>query len=103
MPRYAGNIDHRIARLAGRQHGYVTREQLLEVGLSRSGIDRRVKAGRLARVYDGVYAVGHVRDDEIGRAMAAVLACGPDAVLSHHSAAALWGFRRWRGGPMEVI
>ena len=102
IARHAHNIEHAIGRIAGRQHGYITRAQLLRLGLSAAAIGRRVRAGQLIRVHDGVYAVGHVRADAIGRAMAAVLACGPGAVLSHDSAAALWGFRKWRGGPIHV-
>ncbi len=102
MPRYSGKIDQAVARLAGRQHGHVTRDQLLELGMRRSAIDRRVGATRLVRVHAGVYAVGYVREDAVARAMAAVLASGPGAVLSHHSAAALWGFRKWHGGAIEV-
>jgi hypothetical protein len=102
MSRNARKIDHGLARLAAKQHGYVTREQLLKLGLTKDAIYRRARDGQLIRVYEGVYAVGHARRDAIGRAMAAVLACGAGAVLSHHSAAALWGFRKWRSGPIEV-
>jgi hypothetical protein len=100
--RYAGKIDQAVARLAARQHGYVTRTQLLERGLAKSAIDRHVRKGWLIRVHAGVYAVGHLREDAVARAMAAVLACGPGAVLSDHSAAALWGFRKWGSGPIHV-
>jgi hypothetical protein len=103
MSRYARKIDQALARLARRQHGYVTRSQLLGVGVSKDVIHRRVRAGQLIRVHEGVYAVGYVREDAVARAMAAVLACGPGAVLSHHSAAALWGFRKWTTGPVHVI
>ncbi len=68
----------------------ITLEQLLWAGLTRSGITRRVQAGRLHRLYRGVYAVGHLDLSREGRWLAAVLACGPGAVLSHESAAHLW-------------
>jgi very-short-patch-repair endonuclease len=100
--RETTEIDHAIARVARGQYGHVTRAQLLARGMSESGIDRAVRTGRLIRVHAGVYAVGHLREDAVARAMAAVLACGPGAVLSHHSAAALWGFRKWPAGPMHV-
>jgi hypothetical protein len=99
---HAGKIDQRVARLAARQYGHVTRAQLLRLGMHRRTISRRLDAGSLIRVHAGVYAVGHLREDPVARAMAAVLACGPNAVLSHHSAAALWGFRKWYGGPVHV-
>jgi very-short-patch-repair endonuclease len=78
-----------IHELAGRQHGVVSRRQLLESGWHRSAIDREIAAKRLLRVHTGVYAVGHRAIGDRGRWMAAVLAGGPGVVLSHRSAAAL--------------
>jgi hypothetical protein len=75
----------------------VTRGQLLDAGVSVNTLDRWVKSGRLIGVYRGVYAVGHVPPSPQARAMAAVLACGPGAVLSHRSAATLWGLIRHHG------
>jgi very-short-patch-repair endonuclease len=71
----------------------VSRGQLRDVGLSDTVIGRRVAGGSLHRVHTGVYAVGHPVLGAHGRWMAAVLACGPDAALSHASAAALWDLR----------
>ncbi len=71
----------------------VTRAQLEAMGLSRSAVGRRARDGRLHRVHRGVYAVGHPILTANGHRMAAVLACGPGATLSHASAAALWGLR----------
>jgi very-short-patch-repair endonuclease len=89
--------------LAVRQRGHVTRMQLLELGFAEGTISNRVKIGRLHRTYPGVYAVGHPRTGPVDRAAAAVLACGPGALLAHFSGAALWGWvRRWRE-PFEVI
>lgn len=85
--------DAAIAELAGRQHGVVSLRQLQLAGLTTSGVRKRVKAGRLHRIHRGVYAVGHKRLTGRGRSMAAVLAYGPKAVLSHRSAAGLWGLR----------
>jgi hypothetical protein len=62
--------------------------------MSSPTITRRIQAGRLHRIHRGVYAVGHRRLSDEGRWLAAVLACGEDAVLSHLSAAELWGIRR---------
>jgi hypothetical protein len=67
----------------------------LELGLGVDAINYRVRTGELIRVHAGVYAVGYRRVEPVARAMAAVLACGEGAVLSHDSAAALWGLRRW--------
>jgi hypothetical protein len=85
--------DGLIAGLAGRQHGVVARTQLRALGLSDDAIDKRAARGRLHRMHRGVYAVGHTVLGARGRWMAAVLAAGPDAVLSHASAAALWELR----------
>jgi very-short-patch-repair endonuclease len=69
----------------------VGRRQLLELGLSRDAIAGRVRRGQLHQLHPGVYAVGYRSVGGKGRWMAAVLYCGPGAVLSHRSAAALWG------------
>ena len=79
-----------VLELAGQQHGVVAREQLMALGLGGRAIKHRIARGRLHPVYRGVYAVGRPRVTQFGRWMAAVLSCGPDAVLSHQSAAALW-------------
>lgn len=85
--------DTLISRLAGRQYGVVARRQLLDGGLSEEEVDLRIRAGRLHRLHAGVYAVGHAAIPREGRWIAGVLASGPDAVLSHWSAAALWMIR----------
>ena len=84
------SFDAVADRLAGRQHGVVTRRQLLEAGVAGGVIDRRLAAGRLKPLFRGVYLVGPVLPP-IAREMAACLACGPSAVVSHRTAAALWG------------
>lgn len=76
--------------LAARQHGVVARWQLSELGFTAGEIDRRVANGRLHVLWRGVYAVGRPDVTRRGRLMAAALACGPDAVLSHASAGELW-------------
>lgn len=87
--------DHAIAHLADRQHGNVTRAQLRKLGLSDDAIGLRVRSGRLHAVYRAVYAAGRPPKTAPEWAAAAVLACGPNALLSHRSALALWGFARW--------
>ena len=84
----------RIAALAGRQYGVVSRVQLRDLGLSDRAISRRLADGRLLHMHHGVYAVGHSVLTVRGRWMSAVLAGGPGAVLSHASAAAFWELRR---------
>jgi very-short-patch-repair endonuclease len=94
--------DAAAARIAARQRGVVTAEQLYGVGLDKSAVTRRVSLGRLHRIHRGVYAVGHRGLSLHGRFIAAVLACGDGAVLSHGSAAALWGLLRPLEGPVHV-
>ncbi|MGZ4620068.1 MAG: type IV toxin-antitoxin system AbiEi family antitoxin domain-containing protein, partial [Frankiaceae bacterium] len=85
-----------------RQNGFVTRQQLLALGLTAKAVDGRLRSGRYVAFHSGVYSEGVAREDPIGRASAAVLACGDGAALSHASAASLWGFLpRW-GFPLEV-
>jgi very-short-patch-repair endonuclease len=88
----------RLWHLAESQHGAVTRRQLLDAGFTSDEIDGRVRAGRLHRLWRGVFAVGRPRLTARGWWSAAVLACGPQAVLSHHSAAMLWGIRATNPG-----
>ncbi len=85
----------KIARVVPGQLGHVTRRQLLDAGVPATTIDAWIRDGWLIPIYAGVYAFGYRRPDPIARAMAAVLAAGPGAVLSHDSALALWGLRRW--------
>ena len=80
-----------LAELAGKQWGVVSLQQLRWLGLTADAVEHRSRTGRLHRVYRGVYAVGHAHVGREGRSLAAVLACGPGAVLSHRSAAAHWG------------
>jgi Protein of unknown function (DUF559)/Transcriptional regulator, AbiEi antitoxin len=87
-------IDHEIAALAQRQHGFVAHGQLIALGLSGSAIGRRASAGRLHRRHRGVYSVGHRRVGIEGTWWAAVLAYAPDGVLSHASAGAAWAIMR---------
>ncbi|HEV2752235.1 MAG TPA: type IV toxin-antitoxin system AbiEi family antitoxin domain-containing protein, partial [Solirubrobacteraceae bacterium] len=95
-------VDHTIAALAARQHGVMSRGQLRGLGLSDQAIGRRVRSGRLHRVHRGVYALLPRSLGDSGDAMAAVLACGDLAVISHRSAAALWALHRQSTGPTEV-
>src|SRR5271156_5136603 len=94
---YSAPVDARLARLATRQHGIVSRIQLLVLGLDADQIAYRIGVGRLHRLYRGVYAVGHVRLTQRGRWLAAVVACraqGGDSALSHRAAGWLHGILR---------
>jgi len=91
-----------LAARAASQHGVVSRRQLRQVGFSDDQVDRMAAAHRLHRVHQGVYAVGHNVLSVRGRWMAAVLARGPDALLSHRSCAALSNLRRTSPAYVEV-
>lgn len=92
----------RVWRLARQQHGVVALFQLLALGYTMSAVKHRVAKGRLHPVRRGVYAVGRPDLTREGEWMAAVLSCGPEAVLSHQSAAALWRLRPDRDGAIHV-
>ena len=94
--------DLEIAALAGRQHGVAARAQLVEAGLTRREIQDWLAAGRLWRLHRGVYAVGHRVLRVEGHWMAAVLACGKGAALSHQTAPAVWELRRVGSGVIHV-
>jgi very-short-patch-repair endonuclease len=89
-------------RLTAKQHGVVARWQLLEMGMSAQAIQHRLATGRLHRLSRGVYCVGRPELSRRGRWMAAVLGCGPRAVLSYGSAAALWGIGREQSDSIEI-
>ncbi len=88
-----------IAELAGRQHGRLTRVQLIDLGLTPRVISTHIAAGRLHVEHRGVYALGHAAHTRRGVQIGAVLACGPGAALSHRSAAGLHALMRWDGRP----
>lgn len=95
-------VERGIADLAGAQHGVVALPQLRALGLSDRAVQARADAGRLHRMHSGVYSVGHTLLTGRGHYMAAVLACGEGAVLSHRSAADLWGLRRTDRARIDV-
>jgi predicted transcriptional regulator of viral defense system len=86
--------DRALAELAGRQHGVVAWRQLARIGMTGTMGHDRVRRGLLVRLHRGVYAVGHRQLRREGWWMAAVLAAGEGAVLSHRDAAALHGMLR---------
>lgn len=98
-------IEVRIAAIASLQHGVLTRAQLLEAGLTSDMVDGRVRSGRLCPLQRGVYLNGALvgpLEPERAREMAAVLACGPGALVSHESAAFLWALLHPHRGRVPV-
>lgn len=99
----AGTLDRRLAARAATTRGIVDLEDTDAVGLSRRAVSRRVAAGRLHRVHPGVFAVGHPGIDARARAVAALKAAGPAALLSHLSAVALWDLGPWPEAPHVTL
>jgi hypothetical protein len=98
----ARSAEQEVAWIAGRQHGVVTIGQLLEAGLSRDAVSRRVRKGLLHREHRGVFRVGHRAPSTEARYMAAVLACGEGAVLSGRAAAFMYGLLKGASPAPEV-
>jgi very-short-patch-repair endonuclease len=92
-----------IARIAGRQHGVVTRAELTDAGVTRAEIQARVASGALLREYRGVYRVGHRAPSTEARYMAAVKAAGEGALLAGRAAAHLLGLVTGRPPAPTVI
>ncbi len=97
-----GSGERATAWVAGQQLGVITRLQLETAGITRGAIESRVQRGLLHRVYRGVYLVGHPTPAPGAREVAALLACRPPALISHRSAAALWGLARGPAAGVEV-
>jgi very-short-patch-repair endonuclease len=92
----------RVLALVAKQHGVVTREQLLALGMDPQAIKYRVRRGRLHPVQRGIYAVGRPQLTRHGTLLAAVLSCGSEAALSHQAAAEVLGIRKQGAGPIDV-
>ena len=95
-------VNQALAALAGRQHGLVSLGQVEAAGLGPSGVRARVASGSLHRIHRGVYSVGHAVLSREGRWLAAVMAGGDGAVLSHLSAGELWGLCVTHGKQIDV-
>lgn len=91
-----------LAALAGRRHGVVGRAELHSLGYSDGQIQEACSAGRLHRLHRGAYAVGHTGLSRHGRCLAAVISCGPAALLSGPSAAWLWDLLPTCPSPVDV-
>jgi len=92
----------RVAQLAEQQYGVVALRQLEELGFSQRAIERKLDSWQLRCMHRNVFAVGHRDIGQRGRWLAAVLAYGPGALLSHRSAAALWGLEAPRSHAVDV-
>jgi hypothetical protein len=102
MSSKSATVEEVLARMARRQHGVVTRKQLLAAGVSSDEVQWRLREGGLIPVHRGVYRVGHRAPSIEARYHAAVLACGEGAVLSGMAAAYLWGLIKGSAPPPEV-
>jgi very-short-patch-repair endonuclease len=95
-------VERAIAKIAGRQDNVITRDQLLSAGLGRGAIAHRIKARTMQRLHTNVYLLGAAPPTPMARARAAVLSYGTDAVVSHRSAACLYGLLQDTGGDVDV-
>jgi very-short-patch-repair endonuclease len=95
-------VERAIARIAGRQDNVIARAQLLSLGLGRGAIAHRVSTGAWQRLHNNVYLLGPAPPSLMARARAAVLACGADAVVSHRSAAEMFGLLPQNGDRVHV-
>jgi hypothetical protein len=95
-------VDAAIAAIALRQHGLLLRAQVLDNGLTDAMIEYRIRVGRWVRVCPGLYRLAGVPVTWRQRALGACLVAGPGAVVSHRSAAVLWGMSGFRPGPLEI-
>jgi very-short-patch-repair endonuclease len=101
--RVAGWPEREIGQIAARQRALVTRAQLSELGLGRNAIEYALARGRLHRRHHAVYSlVPFPALPPLAVELSAVLACGETALLSHHSAAATWGFRPSFNGLIDI-
>lgn len=99
----AAGVNHAIAAVATQQHGVVSRQQLRQLGLTDRAITQQAKSGRLHPVAPGVFSVGHGGIGRHGQMLAAVLACGNRAVVSHGTAAELLGLWEKKGATVDLI
>jgi predicted transcriptional regulator of viral defense system len=89
--------------IASRQHGRITLAQLRDAGIGRGSVEKAVHSARLHRLFDGVFAFGHVAPSANGDRTAAVLRCGSESALGLRSAAALHEIRMDDPWPVEVV
>lgn len=98
-PSHANDPVAEVTEAAARQEGVIRRLQALELGMTTDAVDARLRSGRWRRLFPGVYATFTGRPDRGARLWAALLACGCGAVLSHRTAAELWGLHDVMAGP----
>jgi very-short-patch-repair endonuclease len=103
MQHRNGTVEEVVGRIASASHGVVTRAELLQAGITREEIRRRLQTGALLREYPGIYRVGHRAPSLEARYMAAVRACGRDSLLAGRAAGYLWGLLKGSAPPPEVI
>jgi hypothetical protein len=95
-------FDAAVARLAGHQLGLLSRKQAVAAGASERMVQHRMATGRWVRVGPGVYRLAGAPVTWHQRALATCLGAGPEAVVSHRSAAVVWGLSGFRSGPLEI-
>jgi very-short-patch-repair endonuclease len=96
------DVERAIARIGRRQDNVITREQLIASGLGRGAIEHRVNAAWMQRMHQGVYLIGPAPPTLMARVRAAAMACGADAMVSHRSAAEMFGLLSETEGEVHV-
>lgn len=95
-------LDNRIAELASGQRFLITRDEVFDLGGSDEMVMSRLESGLWTRVHPGVYQIDRRPLDWESRLLAATLACGPDARVSHRAALVLWNMDGVTYAPLEV-
>lgn len=97
-----GRIDHRLQQVAASQRFLITTDEIHELGGDKHIIQSRIQRGLWRRIHAGVYQVDRRPLDWESSLLAAVLACGPNALVSHRAAFVLWGLDGIRSAPLEL-
>jgi len=101
--RWVTEMSMNVHSFAAKQGGHITWAQLLETGMTTRTISRWTAAGKLIRVYRGVYAVGHLQRNPINAANAALLAGGGRCALAGPCALVLWGVWQYWPRRLEIV
>lgn len=97
-----GRLESRLHEAAAARRFLITRDEVYDLGGDQHIIDNRLGRGLWRRIHPGVYQVDHRPLAWESRLLAAVLACGPHALVSHRAALVLWGLDGLRSAPLEL-
>lgn len=95
-------LPHQLQAIAAGQRNLITRRQLHDIGWTDTRTKAAVRQGWLRPLHPGVYLLGSAPPDWWQRLLAAVLAAGDGAFVSHRAALLLWGLVSWTTAPIEI-